>query len=158
MKKTIFYTAAAAMFAGAIIAFPSLSRGADDSSATKTPATTTSTATTKFNGSVTAVDTNAMTFTVSNLTFNVTSESRLTKNSKPAVLAEVVVGDPARGSYVKGEDGKLNVTRVTFDKNTGGKASGKSSGKKKKKTNTSGTSTTGTTAISTNAPAATPPK
>ena len=46
-----------------------------------------------FHGTLTAVDTNAMTLTVEKLTFDMTSETIVTKDEKPAVLAEGVVGD-----------------------------------------------------------------
>ena len=75
----------------------------------------------KFHGPVTAVDTNAMTFTVGDQTFTVTSESKLTRNGQTATLADTVVGDPAHGSYTTGADGKLDVTKVRFGKKSGGK-------------------------------------
>ena len=46
-----------------------------------------------------------------------------------ATLADAVVGEPARGSYTKSSDGKLNVTKVRFGKKPGG---GKGGGKKSK--------------------------
>ena len=49
-----------------------------------------------------------------------------------ATLADAVVGQPARGSYTKSADGKLNVTKVRFGKRTGGKAGGGKTGGKKK--------------------------
>jgi hypothetical protein len=101
----------------------------------------------KFYGPVTAVDTNAMTFTVGDQTFTVTSESQMTKNSQAATLADAVVGEPARGSYTKSADGKLDITKVRFGKKAGGKAGG---GKHKKSESPDSES-------STNAAAATPP-
>lgn len=99
---------------------------ADDSD-TNTPAAAApeQTAKAKFYGPITAVDTNAMTFTVNDQTFTVTTESQVTKNGKTATLADAVIGEPARGSYTKGVDGKLDVTKVRFGKKTGGKAGGK---------------------------------
>ena len=90
----------------------------------------------KFYGPVTALDTNAMTFVVNDQTFSVTSKTELTlaKDGSPITLADVTVGEAARGSYTKGDDGKLNVTKVRFGKKSGGAAAGgKSGGKKKKK-------------------------
>ena len=55
---------------------------------------------------MTAVDTNAMTLTVGKRTFNMTSETIVTKDGKPAVLADGVVGEPVRGSYKKNADGE----------------------------------------------------
>lgn len=117
----------------------SIASRADDSTPAAAPATP---AKTKFYGPVTAVDTNAMTFTVGAQTFTVTDDSKMTKNGQSATLSDVVVGEPARGSYTTGSDGKLDVTKVRF---------GKSGGKHKKSTATEGSET------STNAPA-TPPQ
>jgi hypothetical protein len=150
MKKTILKLAAAVLLSAAILTVPTMSRGADQTS-TNTPAAMPDNATPgKFKGAVTAVDTNAMTFTVGDQTFNVTSESRLSKNGKPATLSETVVGDPARGTYTTGSDGKLNVTKARF-----GKGGGKGGGNKKKKSKDS--SETPVTPPVATAPSTTPP-
>ena len=88
---------------------------------------------TKFYGTISAVDTNAMTFTVDDQTLAVTGNTRMTKatSGEAATLADAVVGDPARGSYTKTSSGKLEVTKVRFGKKTGGKGSAKHGGKKK---------------------------
>ena|SRR5205823_4295808 len=81
----------------------------------------------KFYGAVSAVDTKAMTFTIDNQVYTVVPETQMTKaadNSK-ATLADAVVGEPARGTYTKSDDGKRNVTKVRFGKKTGGKGGGK---------------------------------
>jgi hypothetical protein len=86
----------------------------------------------RFYGPVSAVDTNAMTFTVGEQTFKITGESQVTKNAQPATIADAVVGEPARGTYTKKSDGKLIVTKVRFGKKAGGgKAGGKAGGKRK---------------------------
>ena len=104
----------------AAIATMATSVRADDSTTPATPsAPSDQAAASKFRGSVTAVDTNAMTFTVDDQKYTVTSESQLSRNGKAATLSDVVVGDPVRGSYTKGADGKLDVTKVRFGK--GGK-------------------------------------
>src|SRR5262245_15860544 len=86
---------------------------------------------TKFYGTVSAVDTKAMTFTIDNQVYTIVSESHMTKaaDDSVATLADAVVGEPARGSYVKSADGKFNVTKVRFGKKAGG---GKGGGKKGK--------------------------
>jgi hypothetical protein len=76
--------------------------------------TATSSTTLPFRGTVTAVDTNAMTLTVGKRTFNMTSETTVTKDDKAAVLADGVVGQPVRGSYKKNADGKLNAVTIRF--------------------------------------------
>jgi hypothetical protein len=86
----------------------------------------------KFYGNISAVDTKANTFVIDNVTYNIVPESHMTKaDDSAATLADAVVGQPARGSFTKSADGKLNVTKVRFGKKTGGKSGGKSGGKKK---------------------------
>jgi hypothetical protein len=153
MKRTIQKITTVAIFAAAIVGTPALSRAGD----TNAPAATAPAATpdhqsgpTKFYGTVSAVDTNAKTFTVGDQTFLIIGESQMTKDGKAATLAAAVVGEPARGSYTKGKDGKLDITKVRFGKpvaKTGGAAAGKAGGKKKKDAG----------AVDTNAPA-TPPQ
>ena len=135
MKKTILKLAAITLLGAAILTVPAMSRAADQTSTNAPAATTDKAGPRKFNGDVTAVDTNAMTFTVGDQTFNVTSDSRLSKKGKPATLSDAVVGEPARGSYTTGSDGKLDVARARFGKGGGGKKKNKS----EDSTTTSGT-------------------
>lgn len=131
MKKSIFKLLAATLIGAAILSVPALSRAQDTS--TNAPSTAPAKAKhEKFNGPVSAVDTNAMTFTVGDQTFNVTSDSMLYKKGQPATLSDVVVGDAARGTYTTGSDGKLDVTKARF---------GKGGGKKKKQSTDSDSST-----------------
>jgi hypothetical protein len=136
MKRTILKITGLAIFAAVIAGAPALSRAAD----INPPATTgtnaaaaDATGPTKFYGKVSAVDASAKTFTVGDQTFLIIGESQMTKDGKPATLADAVVGEPARGSYTKGTDGKLDITKVRFGKVAGGKAGGGKAGGKKKK-------------------------
>jgi len=87
-------------------------------------------ATVPFNGKLSAIDTNAMTLTVGARTFEITSETKITKAGQPATLSDGVVGEPVGGAYKKNADGKLSATSVHF----GAKSDGTSTeGKKKKK-------------------------
>jgi hypothetical protein len=105
---------------------------------TNSPATGEKPGPNRFYGPISAVNTNAMTFTVGDQTFKIAGESQVTKNDQPATIADAVVGEPARGTYTKTADGKLVVTKVRFGKKAGGgKGGGKAGGGKKK----SGTST-----------------
>jgi hypothetical protein len=140
-----FKLAAVALFACASLASPRLLRAADAAAAAPTaePATPPATAPSaggdqqpadvpRFYGSITAIDADAKTFTVGDQTFNVVADSKLSKSDdSPATLADAKVGEPARGTYNKAADGKLNVIKVRFGKKTGGKSGGKSGGKKK---------------------------
>ena len=81
-----------------------------------------------------------MTLIVGNQTFTVTSKTQIpkTKDGKAATLADaatlagVVVGESARGTYKKGADGKLYVTKLRLGK----EADDYIGGKKKKATGT----------------------
>lgn len=142
MNRRLIKTAFLALAAAAVFLAPS-SRADDDAN---TPAATnTKSAKLKFYGPITAVDTNAMTFTVGDQTFKITTESDITKNGKTATIDDAIVGEPARGSYTKTADGKLDVTKVRFGKKSGGKAGGKH-----KKSESSDTSTPATPAANSN--------
>jgi Domain of unknown function (DUF5666) len=69
-------------------------------------------------GKVSAVDTNAMTLTVGKHTFDITSETRITKNGQPAVLSDIAMDDKVGVSYKKSE-GKLDATTINDGKKSG---------------------------------------
>lgn len=82
-----------------------------------------------FNGKVTAVDKDAMTLTVGKRTFEINSETKITKNETPATLSDITVGEKVGGAYKNGADGKLIATTVHI----GSKADGEKKHKKKNK-------------------------
>jgi hypothetical protein len=114
------------LFAAAIVAAPALSRAQDTNAPTPPAAapaapdqTTPAPAKPKkhglvFRGTVSAIDTNAMTLTVETRTFDITSDTRITKDGQPATLSDGVVGEPVSGAYKKGDDDKLDATTVRF--------------------------------------------
>jgi hypothetical protein len=130
--KRILLQIAALVAVTAVLGISSLARAAD----TNSPATGEKPGPNRFYGPVSAVDTNAMTFTVGDQIFKITDESQVTKNDKQATIADAVVGEPARGTYTKTADGKLIVTKVRFGKKAGGGKGGKAGGKKKSDTST----------------------
>ena len=67
-----------------------------------------------FHGKLKAVDKVAKTISVGEMTLQVTSATLITKGDKPATLEDGVVGEDASGSYLKGEDGKLTVSKLRF--------------------------------------------
>ena len=71
-----------------------------------------------FGGTLSAVDKTAMTLSVkkkeSEKTYQITSASKFTKGGKPATLDDGVVGEPCGGSYIKTDDGKLEVVNIRF--------------------------------------------
>ncbi len=124
MKKQIVKLTLS-LFATAIIAAPVLSRAQDNS--TNPPSAPGQTEPVKpkkhegnvFRGSVSAVDTKAMTLTVGKRTFEVTSETKITKNGQPAILSDIAVGDKIGGAYKKTDDGKLAATTINDGKKPG---------------------------------------
>jgi hypothetical protein len=130
MNQVMVRIAMIMLFAGALIAVPALSHG-DDTGATTQPTTSpsaTASGPTKFYGTVTAVDTTANTFSISDQTYYVTGQTQMQKNGKAATLADAVVGEPARGTYTTDSSGKMSVTKVRFGKKSGGKSGGKKKG------------------------------
>jgi len=67
-----------------------------------------------FRGKVDAVDKNAKTITVSGKVYQITSDTRIKKDEKPGTLDDATVGEAARGSYRKTDDGKLNAVSLFF--------------------------------------------
>jgi hypothetical protein len=67
-----------------------------------------------FRGTVTAVDKTAMTVTVGERVFHITSETNITRNNQPATVADLNIGDNITGNYLKAEDGKLMAKTVRF--------------------------------------------
>ena len=109
------------LFTVAIIAAPLLSHA--QNTGAKAPAASSKTETTKpkkhesgvFNGAIGGVDANAMTLTVGKRTFEVTSETKITKDGKPAILGDLAVGDKVGGAYKKDGD-KLTATTINAGK------------------------------------------
>jgi hypothetical protein len=117
----------------AAVAAPVMLRAADEAAAPPATQPDQANGPQKFYGPMTAIDTKANTFTVGEQTFNVTAETQMTKaaDDSHATLADATVGEPARGTYTKTADGKLDVTKVRFGRKSGGSKSGGKGGKKK---------------------------
>ena len=108
MNKTITRIAVVALLAAAIGTAPTQVFG-EDSKKEKSAAAETKQGRLPFHGKIAAVDKKAKTFTVGERTFQITSETRLSKGGKPATLDDVTVGEEVGGSYEKADDGKLIV-------------------------------------------------
>ena len=114
MKKHI---ALFSIVAAALLAMPVLSQAADPVKPKEAPAVTVKAAPAKkqalpFRGKVSAVDAAAMTVTVGQMVLNVSSETKITKDGKPATVSELAVGDQATGSYKKDDAGKMSATII----------------------------------------------
>ena len=80
-----------------------------------------------FNGKLASVDKVAKTITIGKSTYQMTSETIITKAGKPATLEDGVIGEEASGYAKPGENGKMNMTKLRF----GPKAEEKTAEKKK---------------------------
>jgi hypothetical protein len=65
-----------------------------------------------YHGKVVAVETNAMTFTIGQTTIAVGSTTRIFKGTKPAVFADITVGESVAGAYTKDDTGKATAGLV----------------------------------------------
>jgi hypothetical protein len=81
-----------------------------------------------FNGKLAAVDKVAKTIKVGESVYQITSETKITKDGKPATLDDGVVGEPVSGYVKPTEDGKTPATTIKF----GGKGDSKKDKKEKK--------------------------
>ena len=60
-----------------------------------------------FHGKVKSVNPQASSLSLDDRTFVITSTTKITKDGHAAALGDMTVGEEVRGSYVKGDDGKL---------------------------------------------------
>ena len=124
MNMKIAKTAILTLLASAIVAMPATSRAQDNSTNAPIPSAPSSTPPVKpkkssslvVSGKASEVDTNAMTLTVGKHMFAVTSETRITKEGKPAVLSDIAVGDKVGIAYKKTADGKFNAATINDGK------------------------------------------
>ncbi len=115
MKRNIARIALLGLVAGAVAALPARSLA---QASTNKPPPVKKEATkgarkqgsTRLIGAVTEVDKNAKTLIVGNLKIEITSETKLTKNGKPAILDDVAKGDGVQGSYRKEGDRNIGLT------------------------------------------------
>ena len=86
-----------------------------------------------FHGKLGAVDKTAKTITVGKRTFQITSDSKLSKGGKPATLDDAVVGEEVSGNYQTSDAGKWSVKTVRFGPKPGGETKKATSAKREKK-------------------------
>jgi hypothetical protein len=80
-----------------------------------------------FHGKLAAVDQAAKTITIGKSVYQITSETKITKSGKPAVLADGVIGEEASGYAKPLDGGKMYAASLNF----GPKPEGKTAAKKK---------------------------
>jgi hypothetical protein len=64
---------------------------------------------TPLRGKIDAIDKQAKTFKINERTFQVTAETKIEKEAKPATFDDAAVGQNVTGSYREGADKKLSV-------------------------------------------------
>jgi Ni/Co efflux regulator RcnB len=109
MKKQI---ALIALAAAALIAAPATIHAQDAAATNSAAAPTSKKHGDGVHGAVVAVDATAMTVTVGTKTYNVTSDTKITKAGQPATLSDVTVGETVSIGYKKDDAGKLNATTI----------------------------------------------
>jgi hypothetical protein len=65
-------------------------------------------------GKVKSIDNGAMTVTVGTHAYQITSQTKLTKDGKPAVMADIVVGDNVNGLVKRETDEKWTALKLNF--------------------------------------------
>jgi len=65
-----------------------------------------------FGGKITALDKQAKTVTVGKRVFHVTSDTKITKNEKPATLDDAIVGEEVGGSYKQDAEKKMHLVSL----------------------------------------------
>jgi hypothetical protein len=99
----------------ALIAAPSLTSAADAKAEKKGPAAEAPAkkkGVLPLHGKVAAVDVNAGTITIGQMAINITSETKIHKDGKPATIADISVGDKVVGAYKKDDSGKMTATMI----------------------------------------------
>ena len=122
MLKSILRVGAVSLLALAIAGMPArlLAQSTNKPAATKKSATVTQNSTAKkksahpFHGNLAAVDKAAKTIKLGESVYQVTSETKITKDGKPATLNDGVVGEPVSGYAKPTSDGKMAATTVRF--------------------------------------------
>ena len=110
MKKTIIKITLPRLVAVLLALLPIVSQAQGTNSAAATnsaPVPAPAERPLPFHGAVTAVDNSAMTLTIGNRVFTVTSKTRIGKSNHVATLSDITVGDLIGGSYRKNAGGKL---------------------------------------------------
>jgi uncharacterized membrane protein len=67
-----------------------------------------------FKGKLASMDKAAKTITIGKSTYQMTSDTIITKAGKPATLEDGVIGEEASGYAKPGEDGKMIMTKLRF--------------------------------------------
>lgn len=113
MIKSILKVSLLGLLAIAVTGTPIMLRAQDASTTTATNKPPTPRAL-PFRGKVMAIDNTAMTITVGTRPFQITSQTKITKDGKPATFGDGAVGDNVTGTVKRGADGKWNAVTIKF--------------------------------------------
>jgi hypothetical protein len=112
MKNKLTKIVCLAFVGAALAAAPAITWAADTTNAPAKEAPAPKPHGLPLHGTVASVETNAMTFTVGNTTLAISSATKIFKDRKPAVFADIAVGDRVSVSYLKDETGKATAMSV----------------------------------------------
>lgn len=117
MKRTILKLGLVGLLAVAVAGLPVCAGAAD----TNTPAAakTKKSGAVPFHGRVKSVDKTAKTITIGDKTgrtIQITSETKIQKAAKPAMLDDITVGEEVSGAYKKNSEGKLDAVSLHIGK------------------------------------------
>jgi hypothetical protein len=82
-----------------------------------------------FHGNLAAVDKAAKTIKLGESVYQITSETKITKDGRPATLGDGVIGEPVSGYAKPTNDGKMAATTVRFGAKTEDKGAEKKTSK-----------------------------
>ena len=114
MIKSILKLSLLGLLAVAVAGTPIALR-AQDAASTNHPAAKPRTV--PFHGKLKAVDSVAKTITIGMHAIQITSETKITKDGKPATLADGVVGENVSGHARRAANGKFEAISVNFGEN-----------------------------------------
>ena len=122
MIKSVFRAGTLSLLAAALVSMPvqilaqstNQPPAAKKSTAAKKDASTKKKSAHPFHGNLAAVDKTARTIKLGESIYQLTSETKITKDGKPAILDDAVVGEPVSGYAKPTADGKMTATTVHF--------------------------------------------
>jgi hypothetical protein len=114
MLKSILKNGVLTLLACTILSAPTHLNAQNDEMPAAEKKETRSNRVTPFHGKLRTVDKDARTISVGELTIQVTSDTRIMKDGKPATLEDGTLEEIVAGAYRKTEDGKLQATMVRF--------------------------------------------
>lgn len=114
MIKSLIKFASLGLVAIAVTGTPIVLHAQDTATTTTNKPPANPSARLPIRGKVKAIDSTTMTITVANRTFQITSQTIINKDGKPATLSDAAVGDNVTGSVKRKKDGKFTALKLNF--------------------------------------------